>query len=288
MFSILRPLGLVSFIVGIAAQTLGAQANRDTTRKSVPGIQDNSFLIEEAYNQERGVVQHISGFQRDRGGAFGYQFTQEWPAPSIKHQLSYSFQLMRPDASAGFGFGDSRINYRYQLLGDGDAKVAISPRLTAVLPTGSYRRGRGDGSLGGEFMIPMSVAVTDRLVTHWDVGASVTPRARNPLGARATAGNFLAGGSAIWIARPTFNVMLEALYQSAQEVAGEDETDRSSSVTISPGIRWAYNLPSGLQIVPGIAVPLGVGPSSGERSIFLYLSFEHPFTKQAREKARNE
>lgn len=26
-------------------------------------IQDNSFLIEEAYNQEDGVVQHISAFQ---------------------------------------------------------------------------------------------------------------------------------------------------------------------------------------------------------------------------------
>jgi hypothetical protein len=48
---------------------------------------------------------------------------------------------------------------------------------------------------------------------------------------------------------------------------------------ISPGIRWAYNFPSGLQIVPGIAVPLGVGSSKGEKAIFLYLSFEHPFAK---------
>jgi hypothetical protein len=26
-------------------------------------------------------------------------------------------------------------------------------------------------------------------------------------------------------------------------------------------------------------VPLGVGPSAGERAVLLYLSFEHPFRK---------
>ena len=35
-----------------------------------------------------------------------------------------------------------------------------------------------------------------------------------------------------------------------------------------------------LQIVPGIAVPIGVGPSRGEKGIFLCLSFEHPFGKR--------
>ena len=48
---------------------------------------------------------------------------------------------------------------------------------------------------------------------------------------------------------------------------------------LNPGIRWAYNFKNGLQIVPGIAMPIGVGPSSGERALFLYLSFEHPFRK---------
>jgi hypothetical protein len=29
--------------------------------------------------------------------------------------------------------------------------------------------------------------------------------------------------------------------------------------------------------VPGVAVPIGLGPSHGDRSLLLYLSFEHPF-----------
>ena len=41
----------VSFVFGIIAE---AQESRP-----IDGIADNSFLIEEAYNQEAGVVQHI-------------------------------------------------------------------------------------------------------------------------------------------------------------------------------------------------------------------------------------
>jgi hypothetical protein len=38
-------------------------------------IQDNSFLLEEAYNQGTGVVQHISTFAVGSGGDWGYTFT---------------------------------------------------------------------------------------------------------------------------------------------------------------------------------------------------------------------
>jgi hypothetical protein len=38
--------------------------------------------------------------------------------------------------------------------------------------------------------------------------------------------------------------------------------------------------------VPGIAYPIGVGASHGTHQIFLYLSFEHPFTAAARPQAK--
>ena len=47
-----------------------------------PIVSDNSFLVEEAYNQEAGVVQHISVFQRGtQSGDWAYSFTEEWPVP---------------------------------------------------------------------------------------------------------------------------------------------------------------------------------------------------------------
>ena len=81
-------------------------------------------------------------------------------------------------------------------------------------------------------------------------------------------------------AQSRFNVMLETSFTSAQSVISSGRTDWSNSVFLSPGIRWSYNFPSGLQIVPGIAVPIGVGPSAGEKGVFLYLSFEHPMWRE--------
>jgi hypothetical protein len=76
------------FLTGMAASlALPAQ-------EAAKPIQDNSFLVEEAYNQEAGVVQHISAFTRYRESKdWLYTFTQEWPVPGITHQLSYTLPL---------------------------------------------------------------------------------------------------------------------------------------------------------------------------------------------------
>src|SRR6266481_6363469 len=63
-----------------------------SAQKDAPSIQDNSFLVEEAYNQERGIVQHINTFTyfADSRDWF-YTFTQEWPVPhDERQQLSYT------------------------------------------------------------------------------------------------------------------------------------------------------------------------------------------------------
>src|SRR4051794_16707075 len=56
-------------------------------------IQDNSFLVEEAYNQEPRVVQHIFAMLRDGDHHWTGTFTQEWPAGGLAHQLSYTLPL---------------------------------------------------------------------------------------------------------------------------------------------------------------------------------------------------
>ena len=65
-------------------------------------IQDNSFLVEEAYNQEPGVVQHIQSFTRLwNSRTWAYTFTQEWPVPKHwRHQLSTRFPHSRPRKTA--------------------------------------------------------------------------------------------------------------------------------------------------------------------------------------------
>lgn len=266
---------------GLAAALLLAGAPAGAQDDEAP-IQDNSFLIEEAYNQEAGVVQHINTFSRDDDtGDWVYTFTQEWPLGGQRHQLSYTIPWLRLDDSAdgGSGAGDIAVNYRLQLAGGGETPVAFSPRLSLLLPTGDEESGRGAGSAGLQINLPLSVVLGERFVSHVNFGATYTPDARSPAGHEADVTAYNLGQSFIWLARPKMNVMLELAYASGEEITGREVTEESNSFFISPGLRWAWDLPSGLQIVPGIAVPLGAGPSSGERQIFVYLSFEHAFRR---------
>ncbi len=271
-------VGLASLLCSSVAMTQTAPLAPPP--KDTPSIQDNSFLVEEAYNQGRGVVQHISTFRTNRGSpAYDYVFTQEWPVGGQAHQLSYDLPLVRSeDRQASTGFGDARLNYRYQLVGGAESRVAISPRLSVDLPTGDWHKERGSGSPGLETFLPVSLVATPYLVTHLNAGVTFLPRARDLRGDRAAINAITLAGSAIILAHPNFNLMLETVWQNGSDVVGPQVTERNTSFVVSPGVRGAFNFASGLQIVPGIAVPLGVGPSRGERGIFVYLSFEHPFT----------
>jgi len=250
--------------------------------ESAPPIQDNSFLIEEAYNQEKGVVQHINTFTYySASHDWSYSFTQEWPVGGLRHQFSYTLTSARPGAFAarGAGIGDAFINYRYQLIGSGETRVAFSPRLSLILPAGDPDFGRGYGGAGLQSNLPVSVVLLPKLVSHWNAGGTFVPHARDASGDRATSWSYNAGQSFIWLAHSRFNVMLETYYANSQAVTAPGQTEWSQSLFVSPGVRWAYNFSSGLQIVPGFAVPIGVGPSEGEKGVFVYLSFEHPFRK---------
>jgi hypothetical protein len=244
-------------------------------------IQDNSFLVEEAYNQDEGVVQHISTFTRLWNSRdWTYSFTQEWPGlHNPRNQYSYTVNLVSAGAfpRSGPGLGDIELNYRYQVLGTSDTRLAFAPRLSLLLPTGNSRVGRGSGSAGLQTDLPVSFLITPWLASHSNAGATWLPRARDAAGDRALATGVNLGQSFIWLAKPRFNLMFETYWTAADVVVGAGRTQRQQTLLLNPGARWAFNFASGLQIVPGVAVPLGAGPSAGEKGLLLYLSFEHPF-----------
>jgi hypothetical protein len=240
-------------------------------------ISDNSFLVEEAYNQEAGVVQHINTFQRMRGGDWAYTFTQEWPFLSERHQLSYTIPGLGFGAGEK-GFGDVALNYRYQLVAN--KRFGVSPRLSLLLPTGSVSKGMGTGGAGLQFNLPVSIVHSKRFVTHWNAGTTFTFRAKDDQGNHATTTGYNLGQSVVWLAQTRFNVLFETAWSSSESVTGPQSKTRSNNLFINPGVRWSYNFRSGLQIVPGVAVPIGIGPSNGQRGFFFYLSFEHPFKKE--------
>lgn len=76
--------------VGIGCSTFEARAQSGAEdNRPAKGIQDNSFLIEESYNQEPGVVQHILGWRRQGRDWLG-TFTQEFPLGTQDHPLADS------------------------------------------------------------------------------------------------------------------------------------------------------------------------------------------------------
>jgi hypothetical protein len=272
---------LTSLTLSLVLGTCSAQEATPTTAKSdEPIIQDNSFLVEEAYNQNYGVVQHIQTFQRQWiSHDWAYSFTQEWPVDAApRNQSSYTIPVVH-FGGLGSGIGDVALNYRYQLIGDGDAKYAMAPRLSILLPTGDSRRGFGAGGTGLQFLVPLSIVHNNQLTTHWNIGTTFTSSQKNLLGETASTYGVNAGQSFIWAVNNRLNLMLETVWASTESVVAKAKTTRDNTVLLSPGVRWAYNFKSGMQIVPGVAFPVGVGPSSGDWGILLYFSIEHPYRK---------
>jgi len=270
--SVINQLSLVLVFFGVNAACAQNKTDYDSER-----IEDNSFLIEEAYNQDPGVIQHISTFQYMNDRTWTYTFTDEWPVGGMKHQLSTTIPVM----NAGFaGFGDVELNYRYQAVYT--SRLAFSPRFSLVLPTGNYKKGFGNGAVGYQISLPMSFITSRKLVTHYNLGATFTPGAKAADQTTSDIRTVNYGASAILLVSPTFNFMLEAAGNTTNVKMDGVSTSGGNFLLINPGFRYAINFKSGLQIVPGISVPIGLDAAKDRVRVFAYLSFEHPLKRISR------
>jgi hypothetical protein len=248
-----RVAGLVIIALASSLPAL-AQATQNPDRSGKWEILDNSFLVEEAFNQDPGVVQNIFTWTRGRDGAWQGSFTQEWPAPGMTHQLSYTL----PFSSTGLasGIGDVLLNYRYQLREETAGGPAIAPRLSVILPTGREADDLGSGTAGLQILVPASKQFGD-LYVHANAGYTWLPDVQ-----RTT----LVAGSGIWRVAPMFNLMLEGVVAFGE------------STTISPGFRRGWSIGEH-QLVIGAAVPITRADGRSTAALLTYFSYELPFRK---------
>ena len=251
--NIYRFAGAFALTLLILCATAGAQTATPTTGASRKWeITDNSFLVEEAFNQETGVVQNIFQWTRARDGSWAATFTQEWPAPGMTHQLSYTL----PFAATGeaTGIGDVFLNYRFQLRKETEHGPAIAPRLSLILPTGNEARDLGTGTAGVQVYLPASKQFGN-FYLHGNAGYTWIPDVqRTPQFA----------GSGIWRVAPMLNLMLEGI------VNGDE------SVTVSPGFRRGWNFGE-KQLVIGLAAPITRADGRATAALLTYFSYELPF-----------
>ena len=244
-------------------------------------IEDNSYFIEEAYNQEYRVVQHINNMYLTTSPTrnLGYSFTQEWPFFSDKHQLSYTIQYSWLNSNSVNGIGDMLINYRYQLFTK-ENWAAVSPRLSVIIPTGNSDKGLGSGRLGWQLNIPVSKRISNGLAVHFNAGGTILPGVKftddSGQDYKQTLHSINVGGSAIWLLTQNFNFMLEYLSTFNYQPDGMRKMSYNHTGLLNPGIRYAINIDK-LQIVPGLSVPYVFSKDDHSFNLFFYLSFEHPF-----------
>ena len=248
-------------------------------------LQDNSFLVEEAYDQEPGVVQHIwnavLGVNHHAGNSetrWDTSFTQEWPIGSETHQFSYTAPVSFIDGAheSENGIGDVLLNYRLQVLSETVQRPAFSPRFSLILPTGDEDRGLGNGVVGYQVNLPVSKIVSDRWTLHGNLGATFLPEVEGH-----DLFNYNVGGSAIFAVSRELNLMLECVSFCNEEVDGRG-TRRDCAAILSPGFRYAFNFKNGTQVVGGIAAPVGLTSTAPDYGVFLYFSVEHFFARPSK------
>ena len=262
-------------------------------------IRDNSFLIEEAYNQESGVVQHIFTWfptwdhSNNDVREFAFTYLMELPLGSETHQFSFTplvFEHFSEEPDGGpadeeGGWGDTLLNYRYQLLMDDECSLqpAVAPRFSLILPTGDEDRGLGTGEIGYQFNLPVSKEL-DPFAFHFNAGLTYTPEvAVTLLDGTTSPGRDLRaynlGASAIWLASYDINFMLELVSLWEDELDEAGNRDRTTSVLLNPGIRGALYTGDEVQWVAGVGLPIGLSDDAPDIGLFIYMSVEHVFRK---------
>jgi hypothetical protein len=247
-------------------------------------IEDNSFLVEEAYNQEEGVIQHISSLTYSRSTRdFVYGFTEEWPLFQPAHQISVTLPYSFLDSNSVRGLGDALINYRYQLFTK-ERWAAVAPRVSLILPSGSVRNRLGLGAPGLQVNVPVSKRLSNHWITHFNAGFTVQGAKLPSSGIKRTLDAYNVGASLIWLASPKYNFLLEYVTNFGSELDEAGRKLRFTDPIFCPGFRYAINKGS-LQIVPGIGVPISISSGEPRWGLLFYLSFEHPLARNKTQRA---
>ena len=259
-------------------------------------IRDNAFLVEEAFNQEPGEVQHIFNWvflwdrtRLARSRDFALTYTMELPLGTQKHQFSFTTQFLTAFEKPGDGpatrqgdIGDTFLNYRYQLLDDDDF-LWCAPRFSLILPTADRRFGLGSGQLGYQFNLPISRYGED-FDFHFTAGFTYIPSVSVPLdgqvfSARHDLRGYHLGGSAFWKPKTNLHFFVESLALWNDVINEQGNRANLTQVFVNPGVRYAI-IQEPLEWVIGISAPVGLTRDSPDIGVFVYMSIEHSFRKK--------
>jgi hypothetical protein len=239
-------------------------------------IDDNSFILEEAYNQRPGEFQFIQIYRSYKSGK-EYRFISEGEMPlgSEKHQFSYQFA--RENGADEGSVGDTTLNYRIQSLNEPD--LLMAHRFGLILPTGSVDKESSYGVTGLRYVQANTFILNDYWDNHWNLGINHYPEAKVKFSdKRRTLNEYGIGSSLIYHWKDNLNLLLEATYETLEELNLNSKKKFRNIFTLLPGVRTAIDLSwKETQIVPGLGFPVRFEDEDIDHGLFVYLSIEPKF-----------
>ncbi len=233
-------------------------------------IEDNSFLLEEAFNQPPGVYQFIQTFQSDLSRGKDFLATEgEAPLGSTTHQASYQVSDTKYTPE-GVVNGDLTLNYRWQPWNDG--KNMWANRFGLILP-------KEMDDVGYLWMQAWTFTLGEKWMHHWNLGLNTTPNAKFSGPKRKALNGTTLGTSFIYMWKENANFLMEALWENQDQFTKVGEVRRQSYLSLSPGMRFELKVKGWerTQIVPGLAFPFTYHASKMATGVFIHLSLEPNF-----------
>lgn len=145
-------------------------------------IEDNSFLLIEAYTQGKDEIQLIQHYDSPMGGDYLYDITAELPLVPDKHQLNLN--LTDGDEQ------DFKLGYAYQM----NPKALQNITLIA--------------SSGISFTQVLSFKLNEDFMNHWNVGLTFREDTTLSLGT-----------SLVYLLHDRFNLLTEVLLETDKETS---------------------------------------------------------------------
>lgn len=283
---------LTTFTIFSTAQTSPGLKSGSYLYYGQPYLEDNSMLIDEAFNQEAGIIQHISNMVvSDK--MLNYSYTQEIPLVSHKHQLSFTFSYAwlkktgQYTIPAGIpastsGFGDIMLSYHPLIAGKHNWALIV-PRITIIFPTGNAPSGFGNGGWGSQLNVAVTKRLSKKITAHTNTGYTYIIHAdhylyesngtpANRYEKNITSVNL--GASLVWLAHKKMHLLTEYILSCGKRIGDDGHLINDQLMTVNPGIRYAFDVGK-VQIVPGAGIPLNFSNGAFESAgTFFYLSVE--------------
>ncbi len=259
-----------------SAQPSSGQPSLDDRRPAptaaADGIVDNSFLVEETFNQDPGIIQTTFTWLRDDAGGWAGAIAQDWPLRVHRHQFSYT--LPWDGGGLPSHVGQVVVSYRYQFVEVSEESPGVGARVSVILPTG---RPGDDNRPGLQAAVPMT-AVWKRLHVHANAGVTWIHRVRSDTGTAASLTSPYVAGSVVWPTASMFQLMLEDVVEFDSFLDADARRGRRTTMTVSPGLRGGWNVGRN-QVVLGAAMPVDTSGRGSSVSVLGYVSLEGPFRR---------